>query len=322
MRGRLSSQLITESSRLRRYSGVIATGEPCFSFLGEEKAIGGKEQKQDFATIRRELSERVVDRFSRACGEVVVVADVSMPALERVEVPPPNPGHPQCARYADTDDCRESWQLHLAVLERCPRTHSYRCQHGLLCAVVPVVSNGRCCAAVKLVCPANETERRFECLVEVLDALVRDVQATGAALRRNPPTGERFAELLPAPGVSTATLSTKDTGRPLVLRAARFIEENLANPKLTVQGVAQALDVNASYLSHLFVRAVGRRMGRFIVGQRIEKAKILLASTNLQVKHIALDTGHANPSRFAFVFRSRTGMSPAEYRARLRRSTA
>jgi AraC family L-rhamnose operon transcriptional activator RhaR/AraC family L-rhamnose operon regulatory protein RhaS len=62
-------------------------------------------------------------------------------------------------------------------------------------------------------------------------------------------------------------------------------------------------------------------MGSFIVGRRIDDAQMLLATTDLQIKRIALRTGHANEAWFSHLFRVHTGITPTAYRRQSRRAS-
>lgn len=278
--------------------------------------------KMNFQTLERELSERVIEPFTQASGTVAIVVKVGLPGLEQDEDVPPNPGHPLCAKEAGSDYCRESWQLHLAELRSRPKTHMHRCKYGRLCAVVPVVCHGRCIGAMKLVRPPKESETRFAHLVGVLDALVRDyVAKEGDSLKQlgsdGPPKETHLVPFTAGSGVIEGNQITA-----LIGQAIRYVEENLSDPNLTVQHVAEALGVSPNYLSHCFSNHVGGRLGRFIVDERVKRAEKLLVTTDWQIKHIAHETGYANPNWFSHVFHARTGVTPREYRARTQRSIA
>jgi AraC-like DNA-binding protein len=275
-----------------------------------------------FQALERKLTERVAEPFSHACGAIAVVAKVGTLMLDPDRELPPNPGHPLCTREACSDYCRESWQLHLAQIRIRPSVHMHRCKFGRLCAVVPVVYQGHCLAATKLVCPPNVSETRFRHLVSILDALVRDFVATER---------ENLECLVPAepqlePSAAAMAVSehaaTDETQHPLIRQAIQYIDDNLSDPHLTVRRVAEALGLNTNYLSHMFANEVGERMGIVITKRRIAKAQALLSTTSLQIKCIAQDTGHANPNWFSHVFRVVTGITPNQYRARAQRSIA
>lgn len=120
------------------------------------------------------LSDHVIDRFARL-GKTGAIA-VPLAALtpeDEAEDPPPGPCHPACEEHAGSNYCRESWQLHLAELRRRPETHWHKCDYSRFCAIVPIVYQNRCIAAIKLACPASMAEKDFERQVELLDVLAR-----------------------------------------------------------------------------------------------------------------------------------------------------
>jgi AraC-like DNA-binding protein len=195
------------------------------------------------------------------------------------------------------------------------------CDHKRFCAVVPVVYQGRCLAAVKLASPVSMGEEEFERHVELMDLLVRDfslsqadflacvLRDTVAAAGPDPST----------PGVPPELGAWKGAGtHPQILRALEHIDEHLCDPKLTVARIARELDIHPYYLSHLFADQVGQRMSRLIAAKRVELAKTLLATTHWQIKRIAHETGHANPNWFSHVFSIHTGVTPSAYRRRTR----
>ena len=92
-----------------------------------------------------------------------------------------------------------------------------------------------------------------------------------------------------------------------------YIAKHFSEP-LTLTGIASRFSVSAYYLSHLFKHATGLGVMQFCTERRIARAKILLAEGTQSVTEIAVECGFAGSSRFAEVFRARTGTSPGEYR--------
>lgn len=260
------------------------------------------------------LAREVIDLFSRmSMTDVQAVAlAVSEP---NEEDPAPNPSHPACLEFASSDYCRESWQLHLARLKRRPETHWGVCQHGRICAMIPVVCANRCLAVVKLAGPASLEKTEFKQLVDLLELLVRDFAASRSRFLSRVPGGVTVEEFLEARVESKdgKDLAPSPT-HPQVVRALEYIAAHLSDPLLNVAKVASVLDLYPTYLSEIFVEQVGVRMSRFLASRRVELAKRLLATTDWQVKRIALETGHANPNWFCHVFSVHTTMTPGEYR--------
>ncbi len=261
-----------------------------------------------------QLEGHVTDRFTRISGLPVVTIPLDLPGYTEAESSRAGKIHPACTEFANTEYCRESWHSHLAELKRRPEVHWHRCDFGLLCAFVPVVWRDQCLAGLKVVSAGSMAEDAFERNVELLDVLVESFVARESDL---------LARLLApaADGRSGAISAEHPKGRPdhpRIVSALAFIEEHLRDPELTVGRVARELDLNPTYLAHLFAQRVGERMSRHIADKRLELAKELLATTDWQIKRIAFETGHANPDWFSHVFHVRVGVTPGKYRREVR----
>lgn len=101
------------------------------------------------------------------------------------------------------------------------------------------------------------------------------------------------------------------------------LQEIAAHPEsVTLAGLARRLSYHANYLSGLLHKSCGKTFGELVVEQRMERAKLLLKTTGLPVSEVSRMTGYAGTSNFYRHFRNACGMSPSEYRARLRQSEA
>lgn len=103
---------------------------------------------------------------------------------------------------------------------------------------------------------------------------------------------------------------------PKVRAAIAYIQANLTDPRLSVASVGRALEINSTYLAHLFARHMKKRMSAYIAACRVERAKTLLAGTTLQIKQVAAQCGFTNAEWFSQVFRANTGTTPIRYRTR------
>lgn len=273
---------------------------------------------QGAESLKAALERDVVGRFVRLGDHNLLAVALDISEAEHTEDPSTNPGHPACAQYAGSDYCRESWQLHLAELHRQPETHWHKCDRDMLCAIVPVVCQGRCLAAVKVACPASMDEKSFARQVELLDVLAREFVLSNASSLESL-VGARAAPMESAAlALSAGKCVDPRPSHPCILKAIRSIEQQLTDPALSVERIARELGMDSSYLGHLFVDQTGQRMSRFIAARRIALARNLLASTDWQIKRIASETGHANPNWFCYVFRALIGVTPGGYRKQLR----
>lgn len=83
---------------------------------------------------------------------------------------------------------------------------------------------------------------------------------------------------------------------------------------LSLKTQADFLNVNPSYLSTLFKKETGKTLTEFVNMKRMEKAKHLLTSTNMQVQTIAQNCGILDVNYFTKIFKKYTNETPNEYR--------
>jgi two-component system response regulator YesN len=99
-----------------------------------------------------------------------------------------------------------------------------------------------------------------------------------------------------------------------VAEAQEYIERNFAKKKLSVDEICQDLYISPSYLSRLLKRHLGKTFVDALTDLRIEKAKQLLAGSDLNVYTVADAVGYSDPHYFSTIFKKMTGVPPSEYR--------
>ena len=105
----------------------------------------------------------------------------------------------------------------------------------------------------------------------------------------------------------------------IVDKAKSYIGEHLSDD-LSVSKIAEHLYVTPNYLSRLFKKFTGMGCNEYIVHKRIEKAKILLETTNIKTSKIAEMVGYNDPNYFSLAIKKHTGMSPTKYRMKFRKN--
>lgn len=94
-----------------------------------------------------------------------------------------------------------------------------------------------------------------------------------------------------------------------------FNDEGLLQNGLpTVQVIADKLNMSADYLSDMLRNVTGQTAQQHIHAKVVDKAKELLATTNLQVSEVAYLLGFQYPQSFNKFFKNKMKMSPLEYR--------
>lgn len=98
-------------------------------------------------------------------------------------------------------------------------------------------------------------------------------------------------------------------------RAIEYIEKNYTNEALSLNKVAEEVNVSANYLSSVFSQSMQKTFIEYVTTKRMEKAKKLLKSTDAPTSEISQTVGYKDAHYFSFVFKKTVGMSPREYRA-------
>lgn len=82
----------------------------------------------------------------------------------------------------------------------------------------------------------------------------------------------------------------------------------------TVQFIAETLNMSPSYLSDMLRTLTGQNAQQHIHDKLIEKAKEKLSTTSLSVSEVAYELGFEHPQSFSKLFKTKTKLSPLEFR--------
>ncbi len=104
---------------------------------------------------------------------------------------------------------------------------------------------------------------------------------------------------------------------PEVVEALRFIHDR-SNEPIQVADILRRVDISRRNLELRFSRAVGRTLHAELQRVRLERARTLLAESDLSVPKIATASGYGTPSYFIQVFRTTYGITPSRFRRELR----
>lgn len=90
-----------------------------------------------------------------------------------------------------------------------------------------------------------------------------------------------------------------------------LIRENY-HKDISLSAIAEELNVSGTHLSHLFKKETGVSLIDYLTDFRIERAKLLLQSSDLELKEIAEKTGFRGYNYFLRVYKERTGHTPSQ----------
>lgn len=100
-------------------------------------------------------------------------------------------------------------------------------------------------------------------------------------------------------------------------KIVRFVLDHIDRP-ISVDEVVHHLHGRRRSIERWCRRATDRTVHQVIAFCRIETAKRLLAQSDRAIIDVAGDVGFSGPSRFSTCFKKHVGVSPREFRRRLR----
>ena len=113
---------------------------------------------------------------------------------------------------------------------------------------------------------------------------------------------------------STDTLAIQDAD---VASAVDFIWKRASEP-IRVGDVLRAVPVSRTQLERKFQASLGRSPAAEIRRVHLERAKQLLAESDMPLRNVAAAAGFASREYLSYVFKSQMGLSPKRYRDRTR----
>ena len=102
--------------------------------------------------------------------------------------------------------------------------------------------------------------------------------------------------------------------RRLLAPALDYLKANIFDPGFSVAKMASTVNMSDTYFRMLFVRIYHMSPKSYVISERIQLAKALLADNPLSsVQHIAEAVGYTDALYFSRIFKKTVGESPAQY---------
>ena len=98
-----------------------------------------------------------------------------------------------------------------------------------------------------------------------------------------------------------------------LLRARDLVDSSYAEP-LDLEALARAAHVSPRHFSRSFRETFGETPHQYLLTRRIERARYLLRTTDMQVADVCLAVGFSSVGSFTTTFSRHVGVSPTEYR--------
>lgn len=111
-----------------------------------------------------------------------------------------------------------------------------------------------------------------------------------------------------------AQKSRSNQSNNLLEEVRHHIQNEYANPELTLQSIANHFNINHCYLTSLYKKQYGINLYDYLIQIRMEKAAELLKTTDLKSYQIAELIGYSNSQYFSLSFKKYYGCTVTEFR--------
>lgn len=113
--------------------------------------------------------------------------------------------------------------------------------------------------------------------------------------------------------VNEEVVKTKSSDERLMERVRKVVVDELSNPDLSVEFIAERVGVSRSHLHRRLKIVANMNPSEYIRSERMRHAAALLVSKNVGVSEVAYATGFSTLSHFSTCFKEYFGMSPTRY---------
>ena len=103
----------------------------------------------------------------------------------------------------------------------------------------------------------------------------------------------------------------------LVRKARDYILAHIGE-SVTTEALSRELGLNRTYLCKLFTEETGLTINQYVTQIKMEEGKRLMDITPKSIAEIAEYLGYSSQSYFQKVFKNQFGMTPGEYRTRIK----
>jgi two-component system response regulator YesN len=113
------------------------------------------------------------------------------------------------------------------------------------------------------------------------------------------------------------TASAAPTYYPRLKRVDEYVRQHLSDP-ITLRDAARIAALEPKYFSKYFKDKIGTTFTNWLHDKRIEEAKRILSTESISIQRLGYVVGYSNPRTFRSAFKKRTGLTPSEFKARVR----
>lgn len=165
----------------------------------------------------------------------------------------------------------------------------------------------------------SKSEGQYELLLGLCSALAVDYMQDGSEYRCLALAASLYnllCETLPIQSLSHVDYMPMQRRTERLISITDYIDANF-NRKLLLEEIAEREGLSLFHLSHLFKDTLGMSFQEYIKKKRFEYACLLLATTDMNILDISIDSGFSDVRYLNSMFKKQYGCTPSEYRAGL-----
>jgi AraC-like DNA-binding protein len=102
-------------------------------------------------------------------------------------------------------------------------------------------------------------------------------------------------------------------------RACRLAEQAEPGQSVDPASIAARVGLSRAQFSRCFRDAYGVGFRRYVLSARVRRSQRLLRETSLRIGRVGTESGFSSPSYFVQAFKRETGMTPQQYKEKIRR---
>ncbi len=124
---------------------------------------------------------------------------------------------------------------------------------------------------------------------------------------------KRHENFTPLMEINPSEITITPLDEKLINKAVKYVEDNIAQPKLSVEELSAELGMSRVHLYKKMVSITGKTPSEFIRIVKLKRAAQFLRESQLNISEIAYMTGFNNPKFFRKYFKDEFGILPSEY---------
>jgi signal transduction histidine kinase/ligand-binding sensor domain-containing protein/DNA-binding response OmpR family regulator len=113
--------------------------------------------------------------------------------------------------------------------------------------------------------------------------------------------------------VAAPEVEAESGDEKLLTEIMNFLEENLTDTQLSVEGLSRHIGMSRSSLYKKLLELTGQTPVEFIRSVKLDKAAAMMEKTDMNIAQVAYSVGFATPNYFAKSFKAKFGMLPSDY---------